>query len=191
MISKGISPGTISRSRTRPGGRLDASAVHAHLDARRAGRARRRRRRTRTSSGSAKRMPSPARRRALARHVVAAEHDVLRRADDRASRRGRQDVVRRHHQHARFDLRLDRERHVDRHLVAVEVGVERRAHQRVELDRLAVDQHAARRPACRAGAASARGSASPGARWITSARMSQTSGRSFSTIFFAALMVVT
>ena len=30
-----------------------------------------------------------------------------------------------------------------------------------------------------------------GCSWITSARMSQTSGRSFSTIFFAALMVVT
>jgi hypothetical protein len=30
-----------------------------------------------------------------------------------------------------------------------------------------------------------------GCSWITSARMSQTSGRSFSTIFFAALIVVT
>ncbi len=30
---------------------------------------------------------------------------------------------------------------MDGHLVAVEVGVERRAHQRVELDRLALDQH--------------------------------------------------
>ena len=34
-----------------------------------------------------------------------------------------------------------RERHVDRHLVAVEVGVERRADERVDLDRLALDQH--------------------------------------------------
>ena len=54
---------------------------------------------------------------------------------------GRQDVVRRHHEHARFHLRFDRERHVHGHLVAVEVGVERRADERVQLDRLALDQH--------------------------------------------------
>ena len=54
---------------------------------------------------------------------------------------GRQDVVRRHHQHARFELRFERQRHVDGHLVAVEVGVERRADQRMQLDRLAFDQH--------------------------------------------------
>ena len=55
--------------------------------------------------------------------------------------RGREDVVRAHHEHARFHLRLDRERHVHRHLVAVEVGVERRADQRVQLDGLALDEH--------------------------------------------------
>src|SRR5581483_10961050 len=37
-------------------------------------------------------------------------------------------------------LRLDRQRHVHRHLVAVEVGVVGRADERVELDRLALDQ---------------------------------------------------
>ena len=47
----------------------------------------------------------------------------------------------RHHQHARLHLRLDGERHVHRHLVAVEVGVEGGADQRVELDGLALDQH--------------------------------------------------
>ena len=47
----------------------------------------------------------------------------------------------RHHQHARLHLRLERQRHVHGHLVAVEVGVERGADQRVELDRLALDQH--------------------------------------------------
>src|SRR3546814_19272343 len=52
-----------------------------------------------------------------------------------------QDVVGRHHQHARFQLRLEAQRHVDGHLVAVEIGVERRADERVELDRLALDQH--------------------------------------------------
>ena len=54
---------------------------------------------------------------------------------------GDEDVVGAHHQHARFELRLEAQRHVDGHLVAVEVGVERRADQRVELDRLALDQH--------------------------------------------------
>ena len=78
---------------------------------------------------------------ALARHVVDAEHDVLRRHDDRLAVRRRQDVVARHHQGARFELRLDRQRHVDGHLVAVEVGVERRADERVQLDRLAFDEH--------------------------------------------------
>ena len=47
----------------------------------------------------------------------------------------------RHHEHARFHLRLDRERHVHGHLVAVEVGVERRADERVQLDGLALDEH--------------------------------------------------
>ena len=43
--------------------------------------------------------------------------------------------------HARFELRLKRQRNVHRHLVAVEVGVEGGADQRVKLDRLAFDQH--------------------------------------------------
>ena len=55
--------------------------------------------------------------------------------------RRRQDVVARQHQHRRFDLRFGRQRDVDRHLVAVEVGVERRADERVDADRLAFDQH--------------------------------------------------
>jgi hypothetical protein len=52
-----------------------------------------------------------------------------------------QDVVGRHHQDARFQLGFERQGHVDGHLVAVEVGVEGRADQRMELDRLALDQH--------------------------------------------------
>ena len=54
---------------------------------------------------------------------------------------GRQDVVGRHHQHARFELRFERQRNVDRHLVAVEVGIEGGADQRMKLDRLAFNQH--------------------------------------------------
>src|SRR5712692_8827851 len=41
------------------------------------------------------------------------------------------------HQQPRLELALERERHVHGHLVAVEVGVERRAHERVDADRLA------------------------------------------------------
>ena len=75
------------------------------------------------------------------RQIVEPEHDVLARHDDRLAVGGVQDVVGRHHQHARFELRLERQRHVHGHLVAVEVGVERRADERMQLDRLALDQH--------------------------------------------------
>src|SRR5207249_7646230 len=49
-------------------------------------------------------------------------------------------VLRAQHQDLSLDLRLGRERNVHRHLVAVEVGVERGADQRMDLDRLALDQ---------------------------------------------------
>ena len=52
-----------------------------------------------------------------------------------------EDVVGGHHQHGRFDLRLDRQRQVDGHLIAVEVGVEALAHQRMDADGVAFDQH--------------------------------------------------
>ena len=78
---------------------------------------------------------------ALAGHEVQAEHDVLRRDDDRITVGRGQDVVGGQHQRARFELGLERQRHVDGHLVAVEVGVERRADERVQLDGLAFDQH--------------------------------------------------
>src|SRR5688572_2110665 len=73
--------------------------------------------------------------------VVAAEDDVLRRHRHGRAVAGRQDVLRRHHQRRRFDLRLGRERNVHGHLVAVEVGVERRADERVDADRLPFHQH--------------------------------------------------
>ena len=73
--------------------------------------------------------------------VVAAEHDVLRRHRDRRAVGRRQDVVRREHQHRGFDLRLGRQRNVHRHLVAVEVCVERGADQRMDPDGLAFDEH--------------------------------------------------
>ena len=73
--------------------------------------------------------------------VVAAEHHVLRRNGDGRAVRRRQNVVRREHQGGCFDLRFGRQRNVDRHLVAVEIRVERGANQRVNLDRLAFHQH--------------------------------------------------
>jgi len=78
---------------------------------------------------------------ALAGGVVQAQHDVLRR-NDRGFAVGReQHVVGGQHQRAGFQLGFQRQRDVDGHLVAVEVGVERRANQRVQLDGLAFDQH--------------------------------------------------
>ena len=77
---------------------------------------------------------------ALAGHVVNAQHHVLRGNDHRLAVGRRQDVVRGHHQGARLELRLQRQRHVHGHLVAVEVGVEGGADQRVELYGLALDQ---------------------------------------------------
>jgi hypothetical protein len=71
---------------------------------------------------------------------VDAEHHVLGRRGDRTTGRRRQDVVRREHQQPRLGLGLGRQRQVHRHLVTVEVGVERGADQRVQLDRLALDQ---------------------------------------------------
>src|SRR5262249_12337067 len=76
----------------------------------------------------------------VAGHEVEPEHDVLGGDDDRLAMRRREDVVGGHHERPRLDLRLDRERHVHRHLVAVEVGVVRGTHERMELDRLALDE---------------------------------------------------
>ncbi len=68
------------------------------------------------------------------------EHHVLGRRGDRPTGRRRQDVVAGQHQDAGLGLRLRRQRQVHGHLVAVEVRVERGADQRVDLDRLALDQ---------------------------------------------------
>ena len=72
--------------------------------------------------------------------VVAAEDEVLRRNRERLAVGRRQDVVRRQHQDLRLDLSLRRQRHVNGHLIAVEVGVERRADERMDLDGLAFDE---------------------------------------------------
>ena len=86
-------------------------------------------------------MPSPLLGGSAGGHVVAAHHHVLRRADDRRAVGRAENVVRRHQQRVGLDLGLDRQRQMDGHLVAVEVGVEALAHQRMQLDGVAFDQH--------------------------------------------------
>ena len=73
--------------------------------------------------------------------VVAAQHHVMGRRHDRRSVRRRQQVLGREHQLLGFPLRSGRERHVDRHLVAVEVGVEGEADEGMDLDRRSLHQH--------------------------------------------------
>jgi hypothetical protein len=71
---------------------------------------------------------------------VDADDHVLGRHRHRSAVGRLEDVVRAQHQDAGLGLRLCRQRQVHRHLVAVEVGVERGADQRVDLDGLALDQ---------------------------------------------------
>ncbi len=74
------------------------------------------------------------------REIIAAQNDVLRRRGDWLAARRGEDVVRRKHEHARLHLRLDRQRHVDRHLVAVEIRVVSGANERMNSNRLALDE---------------------------------------------------
>ena len=75
------------------------------------------------------------------RQEVHAHHDVLTGRDDRLAVRRRENLVRREHQHVGLSLGLNRERKMHRHLIAVEVGVIPGADQRVDHDRVALDQH--------------------------------------------------
>ena len=96
------------------------------------------------------------------RQVVATEDHVLTGHRQRAPVGRAQDVVGRQHQHITLDLRLGRQRHMDRHLVTVEVGVEGCADQRMDLDGLALDEHRLESLDAEAVQASARGSEAPG-----------------------------
>ncbi len=78
---------------------------------------------------------------ALLGHVVTPQHDVIHRVGDRLAVGGLEQVHRRDHQQPRLRLGVCRQWHMHRHLVAVEVRVESLAHQRMKLNRLAVDQH--------------------------------------------------
>src|SRR5271168_1467520 len=73
--------------------------------------------------------------------VVDAQHHVLRRNGQRQAVRGRQDVARAKHEHGGFHLRFRRKRNMHGHLVAVKVGVECGADERVNADGLAFHEH--------------------------------------------------
>ena len=77
---------------------------------------------------------------ALGREEEQADDHVLGGHGHRTAVRRLEDVVGRQHQDPRLGLGLGRQRQVHRHLVTVEVGVERRADERVDLDGLALDQ---------------------------------------------------
>ena len=74
------------------------------------------------------------------RQEVGAYDHVLRGNGEHLAGRGRAKVVDREHQHAGLGLRLGREGHVSRHLVAVEVCVEGRTDERMQVDGLAVHE---------------------------------------------------
>ena len=77
----------------------------------------------------------------VAGHVIQAQYNILRWHDNWLAISRRKHIVRSQHQRARFHLRFQAQWHVNRHLVAVKVGVKRGAHQRVQLNRLAFDQN--------------------------------------------------
>ena len=89
---------------------------------------------------AAERLPRPLAVGVLQGEVVVREDEVLGGHGEGAAVRGREDVLAGEHPLARLLNGLREQRQVDGHLVAVEVGVVRRADERVDLDRLAVHQ---------------------------------------------------
>src|ERR1700748_231640 len=76
----------------------------------------------------------------ILRYVIATQGYVLTRCGDRLTARWRENIVRSEHQHARLQLRLNRERNVHCHLVAIEVGVVRGANERMNTNGFTPDQ---------------------------------------------------
>src|SRR5215510_3361184 len=72
--------------------------------------------------------------------VIATQGYVLTWRGDRPTARRRENIVRREHQHPRFQLRFDRQRHVHCHLVTVKVGVVSGANERVNPNGFTLDQ---------------------------------------------------
>src|SRR4029078_6866767 len=73
-------------------------------------------------------------------YVIATQGYVLTWCGDRFTARWRENIVRSEHQHARLQLRLDRQRNVHCHLVAIEVGVVRGANERMNANGFTLDQ---------------------------------------------------
>ena len=74
------------------------------------------------------------------RQVVNAQHHILGRANNRMTISRLEQIARCQHQFDRFLDRPLRQGHMDSHLVTVEVSIEGRTHQRMELNRLAFNQ---------------------------------------------------
>ena len=72
--------------------------------------------------------------------IVQTEDHILRRHGDRRAVGRVEDIVRTEHEHLCFQNGFVAERQVNSHLVAVEVGVEARTSQRVQLDSLSFDE---------------------------------------------------
>ena len=72
--------------------------------------------------------------------IIDAEHHILRWNCHRTAIGRLEQVVWRQEQETAFRLRFHGQREMYRHLVAVKVSVKRCTHQRVELDRLTLDQ---------------------------------------------------
>ena len=73
--------------------------------------------------------------------IVDAEHHVFGRLDNGFARRGLEQVMAGEHQAARLFFRRFGQRNVNRHLIAVKVGIERRADERVNLNRAAFNEN--------------------------------------------------
>ena len=76
----------------------------------------------------------------LNRQVVGTQHDVLRRREDWLTGGRREDVGGRHHQELTLHDCFQRKRHMNGHLVTIEVGVVSRANEGVNADGFTFDQ---------------------------------------------------
>ena len=74
------------------------------------------------------------------RDIIETKHHILRRHGDRSTIGRVEDVVALKHQHLCLQDSLVAQRQVDSHLVAIEVSIESRTSQRVELDSLTLDE---------------------------------------------------
>ena len=72
--------------------------------------------------------------------IIKTQHDILRRHDDWLAVGRAEDVIGRHHQNPRFKLGFKGQRHVNGHLIAIEIGVKGGTNQRVKLNSLTFDQ---------------------------------------------------